>query len=171
LLRADNADRRLTPRGREIGLIDDGRWTRFQAKIHEIERITALLQHTHEGSVSLEKILRRPEINWEEIVARLPDLAETPAQVAAQVTFDVKYSGYLARQQVEIDRGRRMADRRIPRDFNYAVVRHLRQEAREKFARIQPANLAQAGRISGITPADIAVLTLYLGNRGKENGE
>jgi tRNA uridine 5-carboxymethylaminomethyl modification enzyme len=163
LLRADNADRRLTPRGRAVGLIDDGRWTRFQEKIREIERITALLQHTHEGSASLEKVLRRPETTWEVIVARLPDLEETPAQVAAQVAFDAKYSGYLARQQVEIDRGRRMADRRIPRDFDYQEVRHLREEAREKFARIRPENLSQAGRISGITPADIAVLTLYLG--------
>jgi tRNA uridine 5-carboxymethylaminomethyl modification enzyme len=81
-----------------------------------------------------------------------------------QVAYDVKYSGYLARQQVEIERGRRLSDKRIPRDFNYAEVRHLRQEAREKFARVQPENLAQAGRISGITPADLAVLMISLDN-------
>jgi tRNA uridine 5-carboxymethylaminomethyl modification enzyme len=163
LLRADNADRRLTPRGREIGLIDDRRWTEFSRKRGEIERITRLLQNTHDGSSSLEKILRRPETSWPEIVARLPALASAPSQVAMQVAYDAKYSGYLARQQVEIERGRRLADKRIPRDFNYAAVRHLREEAREKFVRVQPVNLAQAGRISGITPADLAVLMIYLG--------
>jgi tRNA uridine 5-carboxymethylaminomethyl modification enzyme len=85
-----------------------------------------------------------------------------------QVTYDVKYAGYLARQQVEIERGRRLADKLIPRDFNYAAVRHLRQEAREKFARVQPVNLAQAGRISGVTPADLAVLMIHIESRGAD---
>jgi tRNA uridine 5-carboxymethylaminomethyl modification enzyme len=167
-LRADNADRRLTPRAREIGLADDGRWAKFERKRQEIERITRLLQSTHEGSFSLEKILRRPETSWTEIVARLPELGCTPSEVASQVTYDAKYSGYLARQEIEIERGRRLAEKRIPRDFNYEEVRHLRQEAREKFARVQPQDLAQAGRISGITPADLAVLMLHVeGRKGR----
>ncbi len=167
LLRADNADRRLTPRAREFGLVDEHRWMRFQRKQREIERVTQLLRHTREASSSLEKILRRPETTWPEMVARLPELSITPQQVVAQVTYDAKYSGYLARQQVEIERGRRLADKRIPRDFDYAEVRHLRQEAREKFARVQPMNLAQAGRISGVTPADLAVLMIHLGACGE----
>jgi tRNA uridine 5-carboxymethylaminomethyl modification enzyme len=165
LLRADNADRRLTPRAQKLGLVDERRWSRFQQKQQEIDRITQLLQHTHEGSFSLEKILRRPEIDWAEMVARLPELASTSAEVAMQVACDAKYAGYLARQKIEVERGRRLAEKRIPRDFNYAEVQHLRQEAREKFARVQPENLAQAGRISGVTPADLAVLMIYLDHR------
>jgi tRNA uridine 5-carboxymethylaminomethyl modification enzyme len=166
-LRADNADRRLTPRAREIGLIDEDRWSIFQAKQREIDRITTLLQHTHEGSFSLEKLLRRPEVAWEEMVSRLPELTNTPRQVALQVSYDAKYAGYLARQKIEVERSQRLAEKRIPSDFTYANLRHLRQEAREKFARVQPVNLAQAGRISGITPADLAVLMLALSENPK----
>ena len=83
LLRADNADRRLTPRGQNLGLVDERRWTTFQQKQQEIDRITRLLQNAHEGSSSLEKILRRPETTWAEVVARLPELADTPRSVAA----------------------------------------------------------------------------------------
>jgi tRNA uridine 5-carboxymethylaminomethyl modification enzyme len=171
LLRADNADRRLTPRAREFGLADDHRWQRFEAKRQEIERITLLLQSRHEGSSSLEKILRRPETTWTEVVARLPELAATAAQVAEQVTYDAKYSGYLARQQVEIERGRRLAEKQIPGNFDYAKMTHLRAEAREKLARVRPVNLAQAGRISGITPADLAVLMIHLESRRDNRDE
>jgi tRNA uridine 5-carboxymethylaminomethyl modification enzyme len=162
LLRADNADRRLTPRARELGLVDDDRWQQFEAKRREIERITQLLQSRHEGSATLEKILRRPETTWAEIVEKLPELVGTPEQVAEQVTYDAKYAGYLARQQVEIERGRRLAEKRIPGNLDYAKLTHLRAEAREKLARVRPVNLAQAGRISGITPADLAILMIHL---------
>jgi tRNA uridine 5-carboxymethylaminomethyl modification enzyme len=171
LLRADNADRRLTPRAKAIGLVDEARWTQFQRKQREIERITKLLQNTHEGSFSLEKILRRPETTWEEMIGKLPDLISTPQQVAMQVMYDTKYAGYLARQQIEIERGRRLVDKRIPHDFDYADVCHLRQEAREKFARVQPMNLAQASRISGVTPADLTVLMLHLEGRGRMDND
>ena len=90
-------------------------------------------------------------------------------EVARQVAYDAKYAGYVARQQIDIDRQQRLAARRIPGDLDYDTVPHLREEAREKLARVRPADLAQAGRISGITPADLAVLMIHLtGDRGSE---
>src|SRR5439155_24522779 len=110
----------------------------------------------------LAKWLRRTEVAWPDIVARLPVLAEVPLEVAEQVTCDIKYSGYLERQEIEVERQRRLAGKRIPESFHYARVPHLRMEAREKLARVRPLSLAQAGRISGITPADLAVLMVHL---------
>ena len=89
------------------------------------------------------------------MVARLPELAAVSREVAVQVTYDAKYAGYVARQQIDIARQQRLAARRIPADFDYQTVPHLRAEAREKLARVRPADLAQAARISGITPADL----------------
>ncbi|MBN2579361.1 MAG: tRNA uridine-5-carboxymethylaminomethyl(34) synthesis enzyme MnmG [Pirellulales bacterium] len=162
LLRADNADRRLTPLGWRLGLVDDVRWERFQAKTAAIERITHLLETTREDSHSLAKILRRPETTWEAMKQRLPELAEVPREVALQVVYDAKYAGYIIRQEAEIGRQRRLAARRIPANLDFHTVRHLRQEAREKLTRIRPADFAQAARISGITPADLALLLIHL---------
>ncbi len=171
MLRQDNADRRLTPLAYDLGLVDGQRWSKFQAKQQEIERITALLENTHDGSVSLSKMLRRPEATWADVAARLPELSDILRDVTRQVEYDAKYAGYIARQQVEIKRGQRLAARRIPGFLDYSKIPHLRQEAREKLSRIHPADLAQAGRISGITPADIAVLMIHLtGDRGGRQG-
>src|SRR5207253_4095763 len=115
------------------------------------------------------KWLRRTEIDWLDIVARLPVLAAVPPEVAEQVTCDIKYSGYLQRQEIEVERQRRLAGKRIPESFDYARVPHLRMEAREKLCRVRPLSLAQAGRISGITPADLAVLMVHL--QGVHEGE
>ncbi|MGA2797396.1 MAG: tRNA uridine-5-carboxymethylaminomethyl(34) synthesis enzyme MnmG [Thermoguttaceae bacterium] len=172
MLRQDNADRRLTPPAHGLGLVDPQRWNKFQAKQEQIERITELLETTHEGSISLAKILRRPEATWKDVAARLPELSGVSRDVARQVEYDAKYAGYITRQQVEIQRQQRLAARRIPGVLDYSAVLHLRQEAREKLARVRPADLAQAGRISGITPADIAVLMIHLtGERGKLMGD
>ncbi|MEN6450025.1 MAG: tRNA uridine-5-carboxymethylaminomethyl(34) synthesis enzyme MnmG [Thermoguttaceae bacterium] len=118
------------------------------------------------GNRTLQELLRRPEIDWKDIVARLPALADVPETVATQVTYDAKYSGYIARQQVDIARQDRLAGHRIPSSLDYASVPHLRAEAREKLARIAPTDLAQAARISGITPADVTVLMIHLGRPG-----
>jgi tRNA uridine 5-carboxymethylaminomethyl modification enzyme len=162
LLRHDNADRRLTPVGHRLGLVDQHRWDRLQEKQAQIARVAAVLQANRSGQVTLARLLRRPEVSWADLVERLPQLAVVSPEVARQVTCDAKYSGYIARQQIEIERQKRLAARQIPGDFDFDSVSHLRAEAREKLTRIRPADLAQAGRISGITPADLAVLMVHL---------
>jgi len=162
-LRHDNADRRLTPLAHELGLVDETRCRRVEEKEVQIAQTAKLLETTRWGNISLGKLLRRPETAWAELVARLPELADVSPEVARQVTHDAKYAGYVARQDADISRQSRLIGRRIPEDLDFLRLDHLRAEARQKFARIRPANLAQAERISGITPADVAVLMMYLG--------
>jgi len=162
LLRHDNADRRLTPIGHCAGLVDDARWQRYSAKQAAIVRASELLESTRFEQGSLSKLLRRPETTWPEVVAHCPQLAAASAEVAEQVTHDAKYSGYIARQEIDVQRQRRLAEKRIPQGFNFAAIAQLRVEAREKLTRVQPRSLAQAGRISGITPADLALLMVHL---------
>ncbi len=165
LLRPDNADRRLIPLAQRLGLVDLERGQRLEAKEQQIRRIAKLLETTHCGPVTLAKMLRQPEVTWDDVAAHLPELAATPREVALQVAYDAKYAGYIARQQVEIARQERLVARRVPAALDYQSVPHLRAEAREKLARVSPANLAQAARISGITPADLTVLMVYLEGR------
>jgi len=162
LLRHDNADARITPLAYERGLVDDDRKARLDRKMAQIEPIKNLLEATSFEGVPLTKYLRRPEADWEDVVARLPELGSVCQEVAWQVLCDVKYAGYIARQQVEVDRQRRLSEKRIPQNFRYDHLQHLRAEAREKLARVRPKNLSQAGRISGITPADVALLMIHL---------
>jgi tRNA uridine 5-carboxymethylaminomethyl modification enzyme len=163
-LRHDNADRRLTPLGRRVGLVDNVRWQRFEAKLTAIENAMALLEATQAGEPLL-KMLRRPETTWSDLVDRSPQLAEIPAEAARQVECDIKYEGYVARQNDEIERQRRMAERRIPPSFDYSRITQLRAEAREKLIRVRPITVAQASRISGITPADVALMMIHLDGR------
>jgi tRNA uridine 5-carboxymethylaminomethyl modification enzyme len=162
LLRPDNADRRLTPLANRLGLADDDRRQRLEGKEAEIARVVRLLETTHCQSGSLLKMLRRPDVGWGEMISRLPELTGVAEAVAAQVTYDAKYSGYVARQQLDVARQQRLAAHRIPAGLDYAAVPHLRAEAREKLARVSPADVAQAARISGITPADLTVLLIHL---------
>lgn len=162
LLRHDNADRRLTPIGREYGLIEDARWRRFQGKEAELKRVAAVLESERTDGVSLAKFLRRPEIDWAGLVERHSALGDVEAEVAEQLVLDTKYAGYVVRQQQQVDRQRRLSNKRIPADFDFAAVGHLRMEALEKLTRVRPVSLAQASRISGITPADVALLLAHL---------
>ncbi len=162
LLRQDNADRRLTPVGRDLGLVCDERWRRLESKLTQISQAVQILETTRAQGSTLTKLLRRPEVAWNDIALHAPQLAEAPPEVAEQVTFDVKYAGYVARQEQEVQRQKRLGAKRIPESFDYAALAHLRAEAREKLSRVRPRNLAQAGRISGVTPADLAVLMLHL---------
>jgi tRNA uridine 5-carboxymethylaminomethyl modification enzyme len=165
LLRQDNADRRLTSLGRSIGLVDDLRWQRLEEKERQITEARREVESaSHEGT-PLAQWLKRPEIQWEQLAAWAPPLGRFPREVAEQVTYDVKYAGYIAREEAEIARQQKLADFRIPPAFDFAAVRHLRAEAREKLSRVRPDSLAQAGRISGITPADMALLAVHLGGR------
>jgi tRNA uridine 5-carboxymethylaminomethyl modification enzyme len=165
MLRHDNADRRLTPAAYEKGLVGRQRWERLQRKTAEMERIAGVLEGTYVDGVPLTKALRRPEASWSLAVAHAPELATARAEAGQQVLFDLKYAGYVARQQIDIDRQARLAKKRIPGSFDYSALAQLRAEAREKFTRIRPQNLAQASRISGITPADVALLMVHLDAR------
>ncbi len=164
-LRHDNADRRLTPLGRKLGLIEEHRWQRYECKETEIARVNELLLNTRWEQATLDKLLRRPEATWADLVARLPELDVVAPDVAEQVMCDAKYAGYLAREDTDVQRQRRLADKRIPDGFDFARIRQLRAEAREKLSRVQPTSLAQAGRISGITPADLALVMVHLEGR------
>ena len=162
LLRHDNADRRLTPLAHSLGLIDARRWQRLEQKLAAVAALQDRLESTRDGEHTLAKLLRRTEVTWTDIVARCPELAEVPREIAEQVEFDTKYAGYIARQKIEIDRQKRLAEKRIPDGFDFAGIRHLRTEAKEKLSKVRPRSLAQAGRISGITPADLALLMVHL---------
>lgn len=162
LLRQDNADRRLTPLAAELGLVGADRQDRLQRKLDEIRQATTLLESQRRQGETLAKLLRRPETEWDDVVQLAPELDALSPAAAQQVLYDVKYAGYVARQQTEVERQRRLAEKRIPDCFDYSRLPQLRAEAREKLTRVRPANLAQASRISGVTPADVALLLVYL---------
>jgi tRNA uridine 5-carboxymethylaminomethyl modification enzyme len=164
-LRQDNADRRLTPIGQRIGLVQTERVEQLEHKEAEITRLQRLLDTHRVDEVTLTKYLRRPEVTWNVLAQRVPELADVELEIAEQIVFDVKYAGYVNRQDAEVLRLQRLANKRIPAQLDYTTLPHMRNEAREKFTHIRPLNLAQAGRISGITPADIALLMAYLERR------
>lgn len=180
LLREDNADLRLTAKGRELGLVGDARWQSFCAKREAIEATQTLLHNTwvrvshneqlkdtlenpmqHDNRAS--EFLKRPEINYQHL-RQLSDLnlPELPADVSEQVEIQNKYAGYIDRQQQDIEKLRKYEDTLIPETLDYATVRGLSTEVMQKLAKIRPASLAQAGRISGVTPAALSLLMVHL---------
>jgi tRNA uridine 5-carboxymethylaminomethyl modification enzyme len=162
LLRHDNADRRLTPLAHSAGLVCQQRMDRLRTKLGEVDRIAAVLDSRRHEGVTLAQLLRRPEVEWPQVVALAPELADADPLAAEQALIDTKYAGYIARQQQDVDRLHRLASKRIPASFDFERLVQLRAEARQKFTRIRPIDLAQASRISGITPADIALVMAHL---------
>jgi len=164
-LRHDNADRRLTPVAAAVGLAGPARSARLAAKIAGIESAIALLSATRLEGVTLLERLKRPEVGWRQCVTAQPALAAVPPEVAEQVENDVRYAGYVKVERDRLERQRGVASRPIPTGFEYAQVRHLRAEAREQLERIRPQTLGQAGRVRGITPADLTLVLIHLEGR------
>jgi tRNA uridine 5-carboxymethylaminomethyl modification enzyme len=173
LLRIDNADLRLTPRGRETGLVDDERWERFERRQGRFARNITMLESTLVRGLSGDRVpasqlLRQPEVRLSDLLAqaRLPlfesDRLDAPLDIAS-VETTVKYAGYLRRQESEIERGRRDERRRIPRDFPFDRVPGLSREVVQRLTQVRPDTLGQALRIPGVTPAAVAVLGAFVG--------
>ncbi|MCS7166091.1 MAG: tRNA uridine-5-carboxymethylaminomethyl(34) synthesis enzyme MnmG [Gemmatales bacterium] len=164
LLRHDNADRRLSPIAWRIGLLSADAWRRLQEKEERLRRLMQCLENERHEGITLAHWLRRPGIEWPHLVAWKPQLKEFEAwpEVIEQAILDTRYAGYIERQALQVARFRKLESRVIPEHFDYQAVPQLRAEAREKLMRIRPRTLGQASRISGITPADIALLSFYL---------
>ncbi len=179
LLREDNADQRLTPLGRDVGLVTDKRWQMFSAKLKELGGGYELLRSTRispgnqealarlglqdlKNGASLEELLRRPEIGIQDLVFLDDGLAALSVEVSSELETEVKYAGYIKRQYEQVERFRRLENLAIPAGFDYDAVNGLSAEVREKLKRVAPRTLGQAERIPGVTPAAIAILAVIL---------
>ena len=164
LLRQDNADLRLTPLGRRLGLVDDRRWESTQGKRECLAQAQAFAETERIEGVRLSQWLRRPEVT----AGSLPEAVRSrfPEGIWSLLETDLKYEGYIRRQEAQVERARAGESRSIPADLDYAVVPELRAEARQKLLKIRPVTFGQAGRISGITPSDLAILEIWLRKKG-----
>ena len=187
LLRQDNADQRLTEIGYEIGLISEERYEHLKEKekmiAEEIERVNhvnigtsekvqkILEQHGSTALVSgttLAELIRRPELSYEVLAEIDEERKVLPAEVIEQVNINIKYDGYIKRQQRQVEQFKKLENKKIPEEINYDEIQSLRIEAKQKLNAIRPASIGQASRISGVSPADVSVLLVYLGGKNRE---
>ncbi len=188
ILRQDNADRRLTEYGYKVGLISDERYNKFLEKlaliakerervenlsIPKTDELDALLVSREtsamEKGVKMIELLRRPQIDYETLKPFDKNRPDLPREIFEQVEIDIKYEGYIKRQQQQINEMHRLEVKRLPEDIKYSDITNLRLEAIEKLEKIRPETVGQASRISGVSPADISVLLIYLERSGKKN--
>lgn len=181
LLRQDNADIRLTPIGYRVGLISEERYRKFEKKRNEIEEEIKRLEKTHvpasekvnaflqsknstpiKSGMKLSDLLKRPELDYDSLGAIDENRPELSFQVREQVSITVKYDGYIKRQMQQVEQFKKLENRKLSKDFDYSEVHGLRLEARQKLNQIKPESVGQASRISGVSPADISVLLIYL---------
>ena len=184
ILRQDNADERLSAIGHRVGLVSAERHAAVEAKYAAVAREIARLEHTGvapgaelnryleslgtapvENGAPLAELLRRPRVSYAALAPFDPERPALPKPVAQQAEIRIKYEGYIRRQLKQVEDAARMEDKKLPPDLDYSQIRGLRLEAREKLDRLRPENFGQAGRVSGVSPADIAALMVYLGNR------
>jgi tRNA uridine 5-carboxymethylaminomethyl modification enzyme len=169
VLRSDNADQRLTSIGRDVGLVQDDRWRRYEEKNASVATIRAICDSNSHEQVPLAQWIKRPHVEVDAFAEVLRDHHDRPfrADELWQVLIDAKYSGYIERQQREIDRFQRLESMRIPESLDFTAMAELRLEAREKLAAVGPSTMGQAGRISGINPSDLTVLWIYVSGKRK----
>ena len=186
LLRQDNADLRLTAIGHEVGLIDEKRYQNLLKKEEQIAQEIDRVNHTNVGTsekvqqlldsygstrltsgTTLAELIRRPELSYDKLKEIDEDRPDLPWDVAEQVNINIKYEGYIKRQMKQVEQFKKLENRKIPENIDYNEIQSLRIEAKQKLSQIRPASIGQASRISGVSPADISVLLVYLSAAGK----
>ena len=184
LLRQDNADLRLTPIGHEIGLIDDERYNYVVKKQKIIDEEVARLKTISIGAgkntqvvlekygstplntaATLDELIRRPELDYEKVRELDPEYKELPEDIINQINIEIKYEGYIKRQEKQVENFKRVEVRKLPENIDYSTIQGLRLEAQQKLNKFKPMSIGQASRISGVTPADISVLLIYLSQK------